>query len=91
MKNYHVVISANEWLIDQVFVDFTKYDVSFSDLKTAILKRVGNICSVNRVNKNKVKAKQIIKNAKSIDEMTYQINNQTDFYIVVKEETGWQQ
>ncbi|EEP6688051.1 hypothetical protein HCD28_001525 [Listeria monocytogenes] len=76
MKNYHVVISANEWLIDQVFVDFTKYDVSFSDLKTAILKRVGNICSVNRVNKNKVKAKQIIKNAKSIDEMTYQINTQ---------------
>lgn len=91
MKNYHVVISANEWLIDQVFVDFTKYDVSFSDLKTAILKRVGNICSVNRVNKNKVKAKQIIKNAKSIDEMTYRINNQTDFHIVVKEETGWQQ
>ncbi|EAE6451310.1 hypothetical protein BE878_05585 [Listeria monocytogenes] len=85
MKNYHVVISANEWLIDQVFVDFTKYDVSFSDLKTAILKRVGNICSVNRVNKNKVKAKQIIKNAKSIDEMTYQINTQTDFHIVVEE------
>ncbi|APH79213.1 TPA: hypothetical protein ACV42B_001877 [Listeria monocytogenes] len=91
MKNYHVVISANEWLIDQVFVDFTKYDVSFSDLKTAILKRVGNICSVNRVNKNKVKAKQIIKNAKSIDEMTYQINTQTDFHIVVEEATGWQQ
>ncbi|EAF0490096.1 hypothetical protein V8M71_001406 [Listeria monocytogenes] len=85
MKNYHVVISANEWLIDQVFVDFTKYDVSFSDLKTAILKRVGNICSVNRVNKNKVKAKQIIKNAKSIDEMVERINTQTDFYIVVKE------
>ncbi|HAA4467940.1 TPA: hypothetical protein ACGRKS_002913 [Listeria monocytogenes] len=91
MKNYHVVISANEWLIDQVFVDFTKYDVSFSDLKTAILKRVGNICSVNRVNKNKVKAKQIIKNAKSIDEMTYQINTQTDFHIVVEEATRWQQ
>ncbi|EAC6357012.1 hypothetical protein G6H75_002741 [Listeria monocytogenes] len=91
MKNYHVVISANEWLIDQVFVDFTKYDVSFSDLKTAILKRVGNICSVNRVNKNKVNAKQIIKNAKSIDEMTYQINTQTDFHIVVEEATGWQQ
>ncbi|EKZ1656546.1 hypothetical protein Q7X39_001099 [Listeria monocytogenes] len=91
MKNYHVVISANEWLIDQVFVDFTKYDVTFSDLKTAILKRVGNICSVNRVNKNKVKAKQIIKNAKSIDEMTYQINTQTDFHIVVEEATGWQQ
>ncbi|CWV00095.1 Uncharacterised protein [Listeria monocytogenes] len=85
MKNYHVVISANEWLIDQVFVDFTKYDVSFSDLKTAILKRVGNICSVNRVNKNKVKAKQIIKNAKSIDEMVERINTQTDFHIVVKE------
>ncbi|EKP9943314.1 TPA_asm: hypothetical protein GJA98_13170 [Listeria monocytogenes] len=85
MKNYHVVISANEWLIDQVFVDFTKYDVSFSDLKTAILKRVGNICSVNRVNKNKVKAKQIIKNAKSIDEMVERINTQTDFHIVAEE------
>ncbi|MHC5292579.1 hypothetical protein [Listeria welshimeri] len=85
MKNYHVVISANEWLLDQIFVDFTKYDVSFSDLKPAILKRVGNIHSVNRVNKNKVKAKQIIKNAKSIDEMVERINTQTDFHIVVKE------
>ncbi|EGJ24739.1 Gp41 protein [Listeria monocytogenes str. Scott A] len=43
------------------------------------------------MNKNKVKAKQIIKNAKSIDEMTYQINTQTDFHIVVEEATGWQQ
>ncbi|EAC3432684.1 TPA: hypothetical protein MPW88_002960 [Listeria monocytogenes] len=85
MKNYHVVISANEWLIDQVFVDFTKYDTSFEDLKIAIFKRLGNICSVNRVNKHKFKVKQIIKGSKSIDEMTYQINTQTDFHIVVEE------
>ncbi|EAC2922123.1 hypothetical protein ACT7TG_002432 [Listeria monocytogenes] len=85
MKNYHVVISANEWLIDQVFVDFTKYDVSFSDLKTAILKRLGNICSVNRVNKHKYKVKQIIKCSKSIDEMIERINDETDFSIVAEE------
>ncbi|EJC8820527.1 TPA: hypothetical protein ACGX3N_002244 [Listeria monocytogenes] len=85
MKNYHVVISANEWLIDKIFIDFTKYDISFEDLKTSILKRLGNICSVNRVNKDKYKVKQIIKNAKSIDEMVERINTQTDFHIVVKE------
>ncbi|MEN0783683.1 hypothetical protein AAHR23_05770 [Listeria monocytogenes] len=84
MKNYHVVISANEWLIDQIFIDFTKYDISFEDLKTSILKRLGNICSVNRVNKDKYKVKQIIKNAKSIDEMVERINTQTDFHIVVE-------
>ncbi|EJE1909653.1 hypothetical protein M4G88_000501 [Listeria monocytogenes] len=91
MTNYHITISAFENSIKQTFVDFTKYDISFEDLKTSILKRLGNIHSVNRVNKNKVKAKQIIKNAKSIDEMTYQINTQTDFHIVVEEATGWQQ
>ncbi|HCJ4349380.1 TPA: hypothetical protein NR332_002892 [Listeria innocua] len=85
MTNYHITISAFENSIKQTFVDFTKYDISFEDLKTSILKRLGNIHSVNRVNKNKVKAKQIIKNAKSIDEMVERINTQTDFYIVVKE------
>lgn len=57
MTNYHITISAFENSIKQTFVDFTKYDISFEDLKTSILKRLGNICSVNRVNKNKVKAK----------------------------------
>ncbi|EAC4061219.1 hypothetical protein G6R42_000785 [Listeria monocytogenes] len=85
MTNYHITISAFENSIKQTFVDFTKYDISFEDLKTSILKRLGNIHSVNRVNKNKVKAKQIIKNAKSIDEMVERINTQTDFHIVVKE------
>ncbi|EAC7667829.1 hypothetical protein GU68_05215 [Listeria monocytogenes] len=86
MKNYHVVISANEWLIDQVFVDFTKYNTSLEDLKTAILKRLGNIHSVNRVNKHKFKVKQIIKCSKSLDEMVAQINDETDFHIVVEED-----
>ncbi|HBJ8738960.1 TPA: hypothetical protein LEM92_002694 [Listeria monocytogenes] len=85
MTNYHITISAFENSIKQTFVDFTKYDISFEDLKTSILKRLGNIHSVNRVNKNKVKAKQIIKNAKSIDEMVERINTQTDFHIVVEE------
>ncbi|EAG8533009.1 TPA: hypothetical protein U0U96_002030 [Listeria monocytogenes] len=85
MTNYHITISAFENSTKQTLIDFTKYDVSFSDLKPAILKRVGNIHSINRVNKNKVKAKQIIKNAKSIDEMVERINTQTDFHIVVKE------
>ncbi|EAD5710990.1 TPA: hypothetical protein U0H45_000127 [Listeria monocytogenes] len=85
MTNYHITLSAFENSVKQTFVDFTKYDISFEDLKTSILKRLGNICSVNRVNKNKVKAKQIIKNAKSIDEMVERINTQTDFHIVVKE------
>ncbi|EAF6081736.1 hypothetical protein AQO53_12090 [Listeria monocytogenes] len=85
MTNYHITLSAFENSVKQTFVDFTKYDISFEDLKTSILKRLGNICSVNRVNKNKVKAKQIIKNAKSIDEMVERINTQTDFHIVVEE------
>ncbi|EAC3152757.1 hypothetical protein ACEXFN_001053 [Listeria monocytogenes] len=85
MTNYHITISAFENSIKQTFVDFTKYDISFEDLKTSILKRLGNIHSVNRVNKNKVKAKQIIKNAKSIDEMVERINTQTDFHIVAEE------
>ncbi|HBI2252042.1 TPA: hypothetical protein KZI05_001109 [Listeria monocytogenes] len=85
MTNYHITLSAFENSVKRKLIDFTKYDVSSEDLKTSILKRLGNICSVNRVNKHKYKVKQIIKGSKSIDEMTYQINNQTDFYIVVKE------
>ncbi|EPC5012922.1 TPA: hypothetical protein LWH11_000887 [Listeria innocua] len=85
MTNYHITLSAFENSVKQTFVDFTKYDISFEDLKTSILKRLGNIHSVNRVNKNKVKAKQIIKNAKSIDEMVERINTQTDFHIVAEE------
>ncbi|NVQ83966.1 hypothetical protein HXA48_01485 [Listeria monocytogenes] len=85
MTNYHITLSAFENSVKRKLIDFTKYDVSSEDLKTSILKRLGNICSVNRVNKNKVKAKQIIKNAKSIDEMVERINTQTDFHIVVKE------
>lgn len=91
MTNYHITISAFENSTKQTLIDFTKYDISFSDLKTAILKRLGNICSVNRVNKHKFKVKQIIKNAKSIDEMVELINTQTDFHIVVEEATRWQQ
>ncbi|WP_260497890.1 hypothetical protein [Listeria seeligeri] len=44
-----------------------------------------------RVDKRHYELKQIIKNAKSIDEMVERINTQTDFYIIVEEETGWQQ
>ncbi|MBM5705171.1 hypothetical protein [Listeria ivanovii] len=91
MTNYHITLSVFENSTKQTLINFTKYNTSFEDLKTAILKRLGNICSVNRVNKHIFKVKQIIKGSKSIDEMTYRINNQTDFHIVVKEATGWQQ
>ncbi|EKE4544380.1 hypothetical protein OT422_001477 [Listeria monocytogenes serotype 1/2a] len=85
MTNYHITLSAFENSVKRKLIDFTKYDVSSEDLKTSILKRLGNICSVNRVNKHKYKVKQIIKCSKSIDEMIERINDETDFHIVVEE------
>ncbi|HAB6630441.1 TPA_asm: hypothetical protein GYW62_01440 [Listeria monocytogenes] len=85
MTNYHITLSVFENSTKQTLINFTKYNTSLEDLKAAILKRLGNICSVNRVNKHKFKVKQIIKGSKSIDEMVAQINTQTDFHIVVKE------
>lgn len=85
MKNYHITLSVFENSTKQTIIDFTKFNTSLEDLKTAILKRLGNICSVNRVNKHKFKVKQIIIGSKSLDEMVAQINDETDFHIVVEE------
>ncbi len=86
MTNYHITLSVFENSVKRKLIDFTKYDTSFEDLKTAILKRLGNTHSVNRVNKHKFKVKQIIKNAESINDMVAQINDKTDFYIVAEED-----
>ncbi|HGE6632105.1 hypothetical protein HCJ58_00980 [Listeria sp. FSL L7-1509] len=86
MTNYHTTLSVFENSTKQTLIDFTKYNTSLEDLKTAILKRLGNIHSVNRVNKHKFKVKQIIKCSKSLDEMVAQINDETDFHIVVEED-----
>lgn len=83
MTNYHITLSIFENSTKRTLIEFIKYDVSLEDLKTSILKRLGNIHSVNRVNKHKFKAKQIIKCSKSMEEMVDKINNQTDFHIVV--------
>lgn len=85
MTNYHITLSVFENSIKQTLINFTKYNTSFEDLKTSILKRLGNICSVNRVNKHIFKVKQIIKGSKSLDKMVAQINDETDFHIVVEE------
>lgn len=85
MTNYHITLSVFENSTKQTLIDFTKYNTSFEDLKTSILKRLGNICSVNRVNKHKFKVKQIIKDSQSVDELVAQINDETDFHIVVEE------
>lgn len=91
MKNYHVIFSEELYSVKYPLLNFTKYGVTFEELKISTIKRLGNVFPTYRVDKRHYELKQIIKGSKSIDEMTYRINNQTDFHIVVKEETGWQQ
>lgn len=73
MKNYHVIFSEELYFVKYPLLNFTKYGVTFEELKISTIKRHYEL-------------KQIIKNAKSIDEMVERINTQTDFHIVVKEE-----
>ncbi|MCP8149163.1 hypothetical protein JKQ89_05095 [Listeria monocytogenes] len=90
-KNYHVIFSEELYFIKYPLLNFTKYEVTFEELKVSTIKRLGNVFSTYKIDKRHYKIKQIIKNAKSIDEMVAQINDETDFHIVVKEATGWQQ
>ncbi|WP_430534444.1 hypothetical protein [Listeria rocourtiae] len=73
--------SYNVWLNGK---KFTKYDVTFEELKTSILKRLGNINSTNRINKDKYKAKKIIWNAKTIDELM-DVDRHTAISLCVRE------
>lgn len=85
MKNYHVIFSEELYFVKYPLLNFTKYGVTFEELKISTIKRLGNVFPTYKIDKCHYKIKQIIKGSKSIDEMTYQINNQTDFHIVVKE------
>ncbi|EAC6268950.1 hypothetical protein EIP40_12230 [Listeria monocytogenes] len=85
MTNYHILLYAESGGVKILFNDYNKENITFDELKTSILKRLGNVDSVNRINRDKVKVKQIITNSTSIKEMTEKINFETDFHIVVKE------
>ncbi|MBC1814256.1 MULTISPECIES: hypothetical protein [Listeria] len=85
-KNYHVIFSEERYFIKYPLLNFTKYEVTFEELKVSTIKRLGNVFPTYKIDKRHYKIKQIIKGSKSIDEMTYQINTQTDFHIVVEEE-----
>ncbi|WP_235317705.1 hypothetical protein [Listeria ivanovii] len=74
------------YFVKYPLLNFTKYGVTFEELKISTIKRLGNVFPTYRVDKRHYELKQIIKNAKSIDEMVERINTQTDFHIVVKEE-----
>lgn len=68
-----------------MFNDYNKEDITFDELKTSILKRLGNVNSVNRINRDKVKVKQIITNSTSIKELTEKINFETELHFDVRE------
>lgn len=68
-----------------MFNDYNKENITFEELKTAILRRLGNVDSVNRINRDKVKVKQIITNSTSIQEMTEKINFETELHLDVRE------
>ncbi|HAA2595223.1 TPA: hypothetical protein MPR18_001438 [Listeria monocytogenes] len=85
MTNYHIVLYAESNGVKILFNDYSKENITFEELKTSILRRLGNVDSVNRINRDKVKAKQIITNSTSIKDMTEKINFETDFHIVVEE------
>ncbi|EDN7786694.1 hypothetical protein GQS96_11385 [Listeria monocytogenes] len=66
-------------------IEIDKENITFDELKTSILKRLGNVDSVNRINRDKVKVKQIITNSTSIKEMTEKINFETELRLDVRE------
>lgn len=68
-----------------MFNDYNKEDITFDELKTSILKRLSNVDSVNRINRDKVKVKQIITNSTSIKELTEKINFETELHFDVRE------
>ncbi|KAA9522944.1 hypothetical protein DCK29_05140 [Listeria monocytogenes] len=85
MTNYHIILYAKSNGVKKVFNDYNKEDITFDELKTSILKRLGNVDSVNRINRDKNKAKNIIKYSTSIEEMVEQINFGTGVRLYIKE------
>ncbi|EAA0055268.1 hypothetical protein J8P60_002606 [Listeria monocytogenes] len=85
MTNYHIVFYAESGGVKILFNDYNKENITFDELKTSILKRLGNVDSVNRINRDKVKVKQIITNSTSIKEMTEKINFETELRLDVRE------
>lgn len=64
---------------------FCKENVSFEDLKISILKRLGNVDSVNRDNSVKPYIKDVVKQAKATDKLVYLINMTTEFQMNIVE------
>lgn len=85
MTNYHIVLYAESNGVKILFNDYSKENITFEELKTSILRRLGNVDSVNRINRDKVKAKQIITNSTSIKDMTEKINFETELHLDVRE------
>ncbi|APO61421.1 hypothetical protein AB623_12610 [Listeria monocytogenes] len=85
MTNYHIILYAKSNGVKKVLNDYNKEDITFDELKTSILKRLGNVDSVNRINRDKVKVKQIITNSTSIKELTEKINFETELHLDVRE------
>lgn len=85
MTNYHIVLYAESNGVKILFNDYSKENITFEELKTSILRRLGNVDSVNRINRDKVKSKQIITNSTSIKDMTEKINFETELHLDVRE------
>ncbi|MBC1287935.1 hypothetical protein HB782_02335 [Listeria welshimeri] len=85
MTNYHIILYAKSNGVKKVFNDYNKENITFEVLKTSILKRLGNVDSVNHINRDKVKVKQIITNSTSIKELTEKINFETELHLDVRE------
>ncbi|MBC2143703.1 hypothetical protein HCA83_00545 [Listeria innocua] len=85
MTNYQIALYADLNGVKKVFNDYNKENITFDELKTSILKRLGNVDSVNRINRDKVKVKQFILNSTSIKEMTEKINFETELRLDVRE------
>ncbi|EDO0130864.1 hypothetical protein GL364_13520, partial [Listeria monocytogenes] len=81
----HIILYAKSNGVKKVLNDYNKEDITFDELKTSILKRLGNVDSVNRINRDKVKVKQIITNSTSIKELTEKINFETELHLDVRE------
>lgn len=56
---------------------------TLDEVKTAILKRLGNLYASNKANKEKKLVKKIIYDAKSIKEITSRVRRETRWVIVV--------
>ncbi|EUJ23126.1 hypothetical protein MFLO_16174 [Listeria floridensis FSL S10-1187] len=80
MKSYYIRIYTTErcWPNERKLrYEFSKYDITLDDLKTALVKRMGNLGLHYR-------AKRHIYEAKSVEELVQGINNNTRFKLDVR-------